>query len=212
MNVIDIPINQLVPAPFSPNQMDEAMSAHLAESLRRFGTVSNLIVRSMGQGSYEVLSGNQRVKALMERSAATAPCVVVELDDTDARLLTQAINGIHGEDDPAKKASLLRQVLIKKSIQETQALLPESAEALASLADLGSIDLGEHLVDWEASRKARLKHMTFQVTAGQQEVVKQALNAIPADEIEAARDGSPNRNGTALYCLAKRYLDSEVDA
>lgn len=100
MNIIDIPLEQLKPAPWNANMMHETMMAHLKESIRRYGLVQNLVVRAIGAGVYEVLSGNQRLRVIREIGYAKVPCVVVEVDDARARLLAQALNHIHGEDDP----------------------------------------------------------------------------------------------------------------
>ncbi len=210
MNVVDLPIVSLVHAPFNPNEMDSAMEDRLLASVRRFGVVENLVVRPIGDGRYEVLAGNQRLRALQSDGAETAPCVVADVDDTDARLLAQAMNAIQGEDDPAAKASLLRELLRHMSAEEVMALLPESAEALSSLSELGSIGLDVHLAGWETRRRAKLRHMTFQLTPEQLVVVKSALDRVPADLPVGDTGGNPNAKGNALFYLCSRFLDTEV--
>ena len=81
MQVIDLPLDQLRKAPWNPNQMEQPMRDRLKESLSRFGLVSNLVVRPIGDGIYEVLSGNQRLEVLRELDFPSVPCVVVDLDD-----------------------------------------------------------------------------------------------------------------------------------
>ncbi len=57
------------------------------------------MVRPIGNERYEVLAGNQRLRVLRELDVDSVHCVVVGLDDADARLLAQALNRIHGDDD-----------------------------------------------------------------------------------------------------------------
>ncbi len=66
MKVIELPIDQLVEAPWNPNQMDQAMLAKLRRSLIGFGLVMYLVVRLLCKDVYEVLSGNQILKVLKE--------------------------------------------------------------------------------------------------------------------------------------------------
>lgn len=207
MIIMDLPITRLTGASWNPNSMDSDMLSKLRESLERFGVVDNLVVRPLSDGLYETLSGNQRLKVLAELGHSHAPCVIVDLDDAQARLLAQALNRIGGEDDLGLKAELVREML--KSLPQTEvlALLPESAASLRVLESLGKVDMSSHLRAWQRAQSARLRHMTFQLTNDQQQLVKEALdkalNAAPK------HDANPNKNGNALYWLCQHYLTSE---
>src|SRR5688572_30617065 len=107
MQVVDISLDQLRPAPWNPNSMTPDMLARLRESLERYGVVENLVVRPLPNHLFEVLSGNQRLRVLGEMGCTNAPCVVVDLDDAQAKLLAQALNRIQGEDDLGLKAELM---------------------------------------------------------------------------------------------------------
>ena len=208
MQIIEIPLNKLVEAPWNPNQLDPAMLARLTESISRYGLVQNLVVRPLGDGTYEVLSGNQRLQVLRERGHEVVPCVVVELDDAPARLLAQALNRVHGEDDLGLRAELVREVLDKLSQEEVLSLLPETAESLSSLCSLGQEDMAEYLASWQKAQAARLKHLQFQLTSAQTEVVEEVLARLLPGARESRGD-SPNARGTALYLLCLGYLERE---
>ena len=64
MKTIDIETGDLKPAPWNPNQMDEATMERLKQSVSRYGLVEPLVVRPIDDDKYEVLSGNQRLKVL----------------------------------------------------------------------------------------------------------------------------------------------------
>lgn len=210
MRIVELPIEHLKEARWNANEMDPAMAAHLDESLDRYGLVQNLVVRPLGDGNYEVISGNQRFQSLLARGHAAVPCVVVDLDDTRARLLSQALNRIHGEDDLGLRAELVRNVLANLPQEEVLALLPETAESLNSLAALGQEDMAGYLDSWQQAQQARLKHMQFQLTPMQLEVVDEALaRVIP--EAKSAGGDSPNLRGTALYLICKRLLELEEE-
>ena len=206
MNIVDIPISQLVEAWWNSNRMDPAMLARLKTSITRFDLVDNLVVRKLEQDAYEVLSGNQRLQVLRKLAYSHVPCVVVDLDDAEARLLAQGLNRIEGEDDLGLKAELLKEVLKTLSQSEVLSILPESAESLKALTALGEIDIAEHLRVWQQAQSARLCHLTFQLSGTQLEDVEQALAR--ALQGYVAKEGSPNRRGTALTCICRMYMEA----
>ncbi|HZA25354.1 MAG TPA: ParB/RepB/Spo0J family partition protein, partial [Dehalococcoidia bacterium] len=110
MKVTELPLEQLKEAPWNSNQMAEAMLSRLRESLTRYGLVQNLVVRPLEGDCYEVLSGNQRLWVLRELQRSPVPCVVVGLNDAHARLLSQALNCIAGEDDLGLRAEMLKEI------------------------------------------------------------------------------------------------------
>jgi len=205
MEVADLPLDQLREALWNPNQMGEEMLAKLRRSITRYGLVENLVVRPHAGGTYEVLSGNQRVAVLREMGFTTAPCVVIDVDDANARLLAQALNRIQGEDALGLRAELVRDVLAGLPKDEVLNLLPETVESLNTLASMGKETLAVYLENWQKAQAARLKHLQFQLTPGQLEVVEEALaQVLPVAKQE--RDESPNARGIALYLLCKDYL------
>lgn len=208
MKLIDIPVEHLQGAPWNANHMDEGMMDHLRESVRRYGLVENLVVRPLGAQSYEVLSGNQRLRLLRELGMSAVPCFVVAVDDANARLLAQALNRVRGQDDLGLKAELVREVL--KAIPETEvmALLPESAGGLRSLASLGQETMAAHLQSWQRAREARLRNLLFKLTPAQLQTVEKALSLmLPAARQDPRR--SPNARGTALYLVCESFLKWE---
>ncbi|HZA21348.1 MAG TPA: ParB N-terminal domain-containing protein [Dehalococcoidia bacterium] len=206
MKVTDLPLDQLKEAPWNPNRMDEAMLQKLRESLSRYGLVQNLVVRPLGDGTHEVLSGNQRLQVLRETMKNSVPCVVIELADAHARLLSQALNRIAGEDDLGLRAELLQQVLEELPQSEVLRLLPETAESLQAFATLGQHDLAGYLQNYQQAQVARLKHLTFQFTPPQLEVIEEALARVLPRASDAGT-GNPNPRGNALYLLCNSYLE-----
>ncbi len=206
MDLIDLRLERLQDAPWNPNRMDDVMLKRLIESLTRFGMVQNLVVRPLGKGSYEVLSGNQRLTVLRILGFAEVPCVVVELDAARARLLAQALNRIQGEDDLGLRAELIRQVLEALPQEDVLSLLPETAESLKTLVSLGQEDMASHLQTWQKAQEARLKHLQFQLTPSQLEVVEEALSRL-LPQAKRSQGENPNARGTALYLLCKNHLE-----
>ena len=84
MLVIDLSLANLTEALWNPNRLDPAMLVRLKESISLYGLVQNLLVRPLAEGTYEVLSGNQRLQVLRDQGHEEIPCVVVEPSDARA--------------------------------------------------------------------------------------------------------------------------------
>ena len=208
MQVVDIPLERLHGALWNPNIMNHSMMDRLRKSVHSYGLVENLVVRPIGDAKYEVLGGNHRLSVLREMRVDPVPCVVVDLDDSNAKLLSQALNHIEGEDNPGLRAALLRDLLQSIPQEEVLALLPETAQTLESLASLGTEEMVAHIQKWQETRSARLKHFTAQLTGPQMEIVEEALERLLVT-VEVGYEENPNRRGIALYLLCLAYLEQE---
>lgn len=208
MNVLDINIENLVYAPWNSNIMDPEMLARLRESIKRYGIVQNLVVRPAGDFNYEVLSGNQRLTVLKEMGVSSTPCVIKDLDDAHARLLAQALNHIHGDDDLGLRAEVIRNILGTMSTLEVVNLLPETTNSLSAIASMGTDSVASYLTDWQQAQFVKLKRLQFRLTTSQLEVVEKALTKILPRVYETISD-NPNRRGNALYLICKESLNKE---
>lgn len=93
----------------NPREIDEAGKCILAASLRRFGMVDVLVVnREADTGVLRLLSGHQRLAALLSAGVQTSVCMVVEADQTDATEIALLLNGHHGKWDQILLEGLLR--------------------------------------------------------------------------------------------------------
>ena len=207
MKINDIAIEKLREAPWNPNRMDDPGLGRLVESLSRYGLVEPLVIRPLSDSDYEVLSGNQRLKAINNLGYESVPCVIINLNDAEAMLLAQALNNLRGEDDQALKGNLLKTILATIPEDRVLSLLPETTESLKSLASFNEVDLAEHLQAWEQAQAARLKHMILQLTNNQIETVEEAVNRIMPN-VKEDNSGSPNSRSTAIFLLCKYYLEN----
>ena len=103
---------------------------------------------------------------------------------------------------------MVRQVLSDLPPDEVLSLLPETAESLASLASLGRQDMAAYLESWQHAQDARLRHLQFQLTPVQLEIVEEVMARLLPKARESQGD-SPNARGTALYLLCRSYLEQE---
>ena len=205
MDLVHLPLERIFEANWNPNQMDEATCARLRSSLDRFGLVVPLVVRPAGDDLYETLGGAQRLGILRELGMDSVPCVVIDIDDANARLLAQTLNRIQGEDDLGLKAELLQKVLRDIPQVDVLSLLPETSLSLQAFADLGQQDMAGYLKSWQQAQSARLKHLTFQSTPAQLEAIEEAL-ALVMPQVRDGQSDNPNPRGNALFLLCQHYL------
>lgn len=211
MQLTNLAATTLRAAPWNPNTMTVAMEAHLTASLDRFGLVVPVVVRPDGPDGYEVIGGNQRLAALQARGVEPIPCVVVTVDDTEARLLAQALNAIHGADDWNAKATLVRDLLAALPPETVAALLPDTPTALASWATLGQQGpdtLAQALTVWDRAKAVRLERVSFPFTPAQKATVEAAITqALPR---VADSTATPNRRALALVAICTDWLATET--
>lgn len=212
MKLTEILIEQILEPDWNPNQMDLEMGERLQNSLDRFGPVVPPVVRKTSGKDYETIDGAQRVRSLRELGVKLVECVVVNVDDAEARLLAQALNHIHGSDDREKREEALRVILDSTPRGEVLRLVPETAGLLAEITAFSPESLADHLTGWQQARRTRLKHFSARLTDEQHSVVEQAIAKAAGS---APKDpANPNRPGNALYHICRTYLDrsSPIDA
>ena len=208
MGLVKLPLTWIRCADWNPNRMDSVMRTRLLISIERFGPVVPPVVRKVGPGTYETVGGAQRLDVLREMGFDSVVCWEVDADDTEARLLAQALNHIAGQDDPGLRAEALRSILESVPQEVVLALLPETAESLGELVSLGEEDLAQRLRAWQTAQSARLKHLTFQLTEDELPVVRRALESSMTDVTIAPDEvRNPNRRGNALFHLCRAYLE-----
>ena len=200
--VVALPIDAITAPDWNPTEMGEYMRQRLRQSIRRFGMVVPLVVRAVGGGLYETVGGAQRLSVLREDKAVTATCIVVEADDVDARLLSQALNHVAGEENLGLRAEVVRYLLDNLPEEQLLAVLPDSAEDLRALASLGKQDIAQHLEAWQRAQGARLRNLQFRLTEAQLDVVDAALERAQA----RCTTNETNRRGAALAEICRKYL------
>ena len=202
--LIRIPLDRLLPHPANANVMDEARLEKLAANIQRQDDYPPLIVRPHPDkaGYYQKLDGHWRAEVLKRLGYEDARCYIWPCDDEMALVLLATLNRLEGQDDPTKRAVLLRQLTEMTSVDDLGALLPEDAgDVTRSLAFL-DLNLDDLLADLQREAKGDgLRSITFAVTPEDEATIEEAVAAVTE-----GLDGR-NRRGRALAMVARTYLD-----
>ncbi|KAA9089247.1 ParB/RepB/Spo0J family partition protein [Microbacterium radiodurans] len=110
--LIQVDPNEIVPNPRQPRtNFDADDLAELVHSVREFGVLQPVVVRTNEDGKYELIMGERRTRAAREAGLATIPVIV--RDTADENLLRDALlENLHRSQlNPLEEASAYQQLL-----------------------------------------------------------------------------------------------------
>ncbi len=143
-----VPTDSVVPNAFQPREdFDESALRELAASIDRSGLMQPLVVRSTGNtGSWELVAGERRFRAMQSLGRAMVPVIALEVDDQAAAELA-LIENVHREDlNPIERARGLARLrdtfgLTQKALSERVGLDRSSVANLLRVLDLDDFSL-----------------------------------------------------------------------
>ncbi len=87
-HAVRIELNRIMCGDYQPRtEFDEQGICDLAQSIRRFGLLSPLLVRRCGSGKYQLIAGERRYRALKRLNAQSADVIVLGAYDLDCALI-----------------------------------------------------------------------------------------------------------------------------
>ena len=108
----EIAINQISPNPDQPRQnFDEEALEELATSIRELGIIQPLTLRSMGDNTYQIISGERRYRAAQLAGLETVPAYIRTANDSEVTEMA-LIENIQREDLNAIEIALTFRKLI----------------------------------------------------------------------------------------------------
>ncbi len=108
----EVALSDLVPNRYQPREhFDEEALTSLTASIRELGVLQPVLVREVGDGTFELIAGERRWRAAKRAGLSTVPVVVRTATDTHA--LEQAlVENLHREDlNPLEEAAAYQQLL-----------------------------------------------------------------------------------------------------
>jgi len=108
----EVAVTAVVPNPKQPRQVfdDEALE-ELTHSVKEFGLLQPIVVRENGDGAYELIMGERRLRAARAAGLETVPAIVRDTTD-DAMLRDALLENIHRVQlNPLEEAAAYQQLL-----------------------------------------------------------------------------------------------------
>ena len=88
-----IRISEIVRNPNQPRRyFDPEAIATLAESIRQYGVLNPLTVRRTGDGGYELVAGERRLRAARVAGLTDVPCLLINADGEDSSVIALVEN------------------------------------------------------------------------------------------------------------------------
>jgi len=183
-SIIEIPIDNVVPNSNQPrHNFGEESLDELAESIKEFGIIQPILVRSLGkEGKYEIIIGERRYKAAKKLGMSTITSIISSNIDDTSSLEMALIENIHREDlSPIELSHTFKQLIEEFNIthEELSGRISKSRTAITNSLRLLTLPLEvQKLVDerkisaGHARAIVSLKSMEDQIKVANLTVVK----------------------------------------
>src|SRR4051812_16743016 len=104
-DVRTVPLSSIVPNPLQPRKsFSDSELAELAASIRENGLLQPLVVRPAGNGRYELVAGERRMRSVQRLGWTEVPVLVREVED-DALLVLALVENLQREElNPLEEA------------------------------------------------------------------------------------------------------------
>jgi ParB family chromosome partitioning protein len=214
-----VPVELIAPNAEQPRRhFDSESIAALARSIADAGIVQPLIVRPLGDGSYELIAGERRWRAAREAKLETVPALVRDQDEVRS-LQTALIENVAREDlnpvDEARAcAALIDELGVTK--EELSRRLGRSRVAISNLVRL--LDLPDEALDLLAAGDLTEGHgraiLQAKGQANRRELARQAAAqgwSVRETERRAKGEGTAKGRKVVLHPDQEAALASAAD-
>lgn len=97
-SIVKLPIMQIRPNPFQPRtNFDRQSLEDLKKSIQSNGLIQPVTVRNVGKNSYELISGERRLRAFRELGLSEIPAYIMEVSSDEVMLAMALIENIQRE-------------------------------------------------------------------------------------------------------------------
>ena len=198
-----LPVEFLRPGKYQPRKdMSQDALEDLANSIKAQGVIQPIVVRTLGEDSYEIIAGERRWRAAQLAQLAEVPCLINNVPD-EAAVAIALIENIQREDLNAMEEAIALQRLLSEFELTHQQVADAVGKSRATVSNLlrlnqlnddvklllehGDIEMGharallalEGNIQSDAGRLVAAKQLTVRDT---ENLVRKILEPAPAAE------------------------------
>lgn len=130
-----VPVNRVIPNRYQPRkEFDQHSLQDLADSIRQKGVLSPILVSELGDGRYELVAGERRLRASKLAGLSEIPALIKDFSEED-RLEIALIENIQREDlNPLEVALAYKEIMEKMNFsqEDLAAKVSKSRAAVAN--------------------------------------------------------------------------------
>ena len=139
-NTIEIPTNKLTVNNWNPNFVPESMMKAIVDDIQKHGFIGSIVVQKFNKEMNKpnvIVNGEHRFEALRILGKDRVPCIVLDIPDKTAKLLTVRLNREHGELMPDKVSLILNDLVEGEGLETEQ----EKLEFLGDITKIPDTEL-----------------------------------------------------------------------
>jgi len=174
-----LPLEVIHPGKYQPRSVfDEEKLEELANSIRAQGVVQPIVVRSSGDGEYELIAGERRWRAAQIAEISVIPAVIRDVPD-EVTVAISLIENIQREDlNPLEEASALRRLIeeFQMTHQEAADAVGRSRAAVSNLLRL--LELMQEVKDMVDGRDLEMGHARALLSLGEELQIQAAREVV----------------------------------
>lgn len=191
MNIIEVPVDKLIPYENNPRIISEEAVDVVAASIEAFDFQQPIVIDK----NYVVIAGHTRLKAAKQLGLETVPCKIAdELNDAEAAAYRLADN----------KTGEFSKWDFEKLPFETQKLETFKMEQFGFETAISPDDFTDEF-ELPDGDKSDICTMTFTVHAEQKSLIEYAISIVEDSITETF--GNTNKNGNALYEVVREWAE-----
>jgi len=186
-----VPLQRIEPREEQPRtQFEQVRIGELADSIREHGVLSPLMVRSVGDGYYQIIAGERRWRAAREAGLAEMPVRIVTADDKMALELAMVENLQREDLNPIEEARGYKALMeefdmtqeeVAQRVSRSRPAIANALRLLSLPAELMEFVLSGDMTAGSARALLALKSEELMLSAAQMVV----SNEMSVREVEA---------------------------
>jgi hypothetical protein len=203
-SIQSIALDKLEFQPDNPNRQSKIIFTKLVRNIERTGRYEPLAVRPCPgkAGSFQIINGHHRCRALAKLGYETADCIVWDIDDEQTDILLATLNRLGGSDELGKKLKLLRRLNKTIVAGELAKLLPQTAKQIERL-----INLKKPGTPAKMNAKCFANPLVFFVNDAQQQQIERALSMVGEPKYKMTKAA---KRAAALTHMAEYFLNKKL--
>ncbi|MDR0968788.1 MAG: ParB/RepB/Spo0J family partition protein [Holosporaceae bacterium] len=208
--IVKIKVDEIKENPFQPRKtFDEEGLNSLAESIKRKGVLQPILARKLGDGEYQLIAGERRLRASKVAGMTEIPAIIVEMSKED-QLEVAILENIQREDlNPLEEAEAYKRLVDEfgRTQEELSEILGKSRSHIANILRL--LTLPDEVKDMIRAGKLAFGHARALVGAEDavslaKEATDQSMNVRQVEElVKRRKNGAEKKN-------AASYVDPEI--